>query len=337
MTTRDWFERARQRLNHMLTGERYGGSPLVSFFGFIKWSKLAAIGNSNLVRLTILVPFFGSVILFNEQISSLFRYSDDFLVDIGVSPDSLSKDKFAISRLYFFYFGLSFLGLGAFLYSLRCPEEIREIPSVKDFVFAQESLHSPVITKSNFRYILESHGNILERSSSGDAIGFPKKLKYPPNVEYVIYNLGHELFHSFDWNWNNDDDDDEAPPEPISPPEDESGSAPRQGKGFGDDPDAVTWDGTLKYNYVMGSGYPNIDQMLSDLYDNPKVIWAFTIPFLRHALNFSKDIAFTKFIILDNSRPFTRLFVAFFYSSGFIILFIPTGETFIRLLAGVIF
>ena len=314
----------------LLNSDRSGINRLSNFFEAIRWSKLAPIGNSNLVRLTILVPFFGSLILFNEQFEGLVNYSEEFLHDIGIPSDGPRSRDFTTSRLYFFYFGLTFLGFGAFLFALRCPEEIRDKPNMKDYIFSQESLHSAMITKNNFRFLLQAHHEIQEKN---DESGWRLwRLTYPYETESAIYDLGREMHGSFEW-YNEDTEPEKLAEEESTVPGKHSPKYFEQKER--QDSARIMVGGDLEHHYISAVGYPNIDAMLFDLWSNPKVIWAFTMPFFDHSLKFVKDIAFVKFSILDNKRPLTRLLVAVFYTLGFLIIFIPTAETFLRLLGRV--
>jgi hypothetical protein len=60
------------------------------------WSTLRTIGQSRVLSLTILVPFVGYLILFNEHVLSL----------LTLWPELFGGADAIVGRLYFIYFGL---------------------------------------------------------------------------------------------------------------------------------------------------------------------------------------------------------------------------------------
>lgn len=97
------------------------------------WSRLAGVGRYPVVKLTVLAPVFGYMVLFNELIS---RY-----LSLSMSYFSTSVDLKHEWRMQFFYFGLVLLGIGQTIFTLRCPSEIKKHPTVDEFI------------KSNFEHI----------------------------------------------------------------------------------------------------------------------------------------------------------------------------------------
>jgi len=88
------------------------------------WVSLRSIGNSYAVRLTILIPLIGYVILFNEKLVEWSR----LLTEVG-------GDKTGISfRLLCIYFGLVFVGMGSTLYSVFCPDRVKRYPRASDYI-----------------------------------------------------------------------------------------------------------------------------------------------------------------------------------------------------------
>ena len=93
----------------------------------IPWSAIRRIGQSRLLSLTIIVPFLGSVILFNQVVVDLLILSPElvrrwFHLD-GQTEQAIHAiaHNLTLSRLYYVYFGLSFLGFGSSLFALFCP------------------------------------------------------------------------------------------------------------------------------------------------------------------------------------------------------------------------
>ena len=89
------------------------------------------------MKLTIFVPIFGYLILFNEQVAQLFEVSAQ-VVDFSGKSDSLgleeSISKDTKTRLYYFYFGFSFLGIGSLIYQMFCPSLIKDYSSEREYI-----------------------------------------------------------------------------------------------------------------------------------------------------------------------------------------------------------
>lgn len=86
------------------------------------WDFLRVIGKSKIVGLTSLIPFIGYLLLFNDTIVQYISMSPTLIgsaADVSVS----------ISRLYYIYFGLTFLGFSSIFYTFYCPKEIKEFSS----------------------------------------------------------------------------------------------------------------------------------------------------------------------------------------------------------------
>ncbi|MDR6871420.1 hypothetical protein J2Y55_002432 [Bosea sp. BE125] len=91
------------------------------------WSSMQAIGQSPVMKLTILAPFIGSLVLFNRHIV-------EFLQLHAMAGHG------SAGRLEFLYFGLLMLGSGSIAFALRCPPDLKRSPSVGEYVAQEESL-----------------------------------------------------------------------------------------------------------------------------------------------------------------------------------------------------
>jgi hypothetical protein len=80
------------------------------------WRDLRAVGSSNIVKSTILIPFFGYMIMFNSHLEGYFDLSNLFVWE---------ADQAASYRLFFLYFGLSSMGLASLIFQICCPGPIK--------------------------------------------------------------------------------------------------------------------------------------------------------------------------------------------------------------------
>jgi hypothetical protein len=102
------------------------GKPTIDPWWQMHWTALRPIGNSSIVKLTILVPAIGYLIIFNDK---LVGYVDLIREISGLNDGSgLSVPP----RLFQIYFGLCFVAVASAIYSLACPSIIKRYPSAID-------------------------------------------------------------------------------------------------------------------------------------------------------------------------------------------------------------
>lgn len=99
----------------------------------IKWSRLRGVGNSNAVKLTILIPVLGYFILFNENIVGYLDLSKEIFGLRGRAPGITSTSPVP-TRLLLLYFGLCFVAVGSMSYELFCPLEIKKYRSPAEYI-----------------------------------------------------------------------------------------------------------------------------------------------------------------------------------------------------------
>lgn len=101
--------------------------------------------------------------MFNEQTERLLAMPDFFVEDLGLKDGN----RFFASNLYFTYFGLTALGVAAFLFSIFCPREIGDQPDRTQFVMNIGSIEAKTLSKANFqealrlKFMNERHGKII--------------------------------------------------------------------------------------------------------------------------------------------------------------------------------
>jgi hypothetical protein len=106
-----------------------------------RWSVLRSVGNSTAIKLTVLIPVVGYLILFNDYIvqfldvsSSIFRRQDML--------KNASPAQNIPWRLMFLYFGMCHIAAASVLYSWFCPNIIKRFGSAPEYV-AQDRDHIP--------------------------------------------------------------------------------------------------------------------------------------------------------------------------------------------------
>lgn len=154
------------------------------------WNALRVLGKSKVVSLTILMPFIGYLILFNQELSNYLELSKEIL---NITSESGQDKGLAISRLYYLYFGFMLIGFGSILFSICCPQYIKENNTEYEFVDRELSLASV----SRFSKILLPFSDKNRFGKIHQKLGLYNKAfqaaKYEPdgdNVDYVLKRTG---------------------------------------------------------------------------------------------------------------------------------------------------
>jgi hypothetical protein len=94
-----------------------------------RWSRLRELGQSNLVRASVLMPVFGYLLVLNENVHQYLT--------IEYELGWLSQHLPATWRVWMLYYGSSLLALGSILFISLCPREIKQYPSAISFADAE--------------------------------------------------------------------------------------------------------------------------------------------------------------------------------------------------------
>jgi hypothetical protein len=135
-----------------------------------RWSNLRLIGNSNILKFTILIPIIGYMILFNEHLVQHFNLAEEFFGEVNPENDKRALNVITFWRLYCFYFGFCFLGGGAFLFHLICPPQIRRHGDQSNYVREEKQVTPGKSMKEYFKFLkfpenLDVHIQIKEKVS----------------------------------------------------------------------------------------------------------------------------------------------------------------------------
>jgi hypothetical protein len=94
-----------------------------------RWSKLRDLGQSSMVRSSILMPVFGYLLLFNENIRQYLTIQYDAGWPFRYLP--------SMWRIWMLYYGSCSLAAGSILFAWRCPAEIKQYGSAFEMVDAE--------------------------------------------------------------------------------------------------------------------------------------------------------------------------------------------------------
>lgn len=274
----------------------------------ISWSSIRRIGQSRLLRLTIIVPFLGSVILFNQAVVDLLSISPELvrrwfhLASERSDEAKATAHIVTLARLYFMYFGLSFLGFGSAIFALFCPEAIKEYPSVTNF----QSVEGPLATKPRFRILLRhaAHHFYFWQWRMYDDL-FPltgasrtlRKLGEPTEFRRLFITVILEVYGSWCRTLG-------PAPDDHAQYQDEEGRL---------DPGKLARP--MAFSRRTEEWW--VDQVADTSFD----------------VETRNDVLALSYMAYDHSKPLWRLLTASFYAVGFALLLIPTFQTFYLVLS----
>ncbi|MDP3077100.1 hypothetical protein [Bradyrhizobium sp.] len=160
------------------------------------WSSLRRLGQSRVVALTALVPFIGTLILFNQHFVDLLVLSPDVVASWLGKPAEAATEasrSLTINRLVVTYFGLVFLGAASFLFALLCPAEIKRHEGALALIEAERPLITPartalMVTQVTDDY-LSNHGDGYE-ARGNEAL---RTLAYPVDLQLFFQEVVRQI------------------------------------------------------------------------------------------------------------------------------------------------
>lgn len=277
----------------------------------IPWSSIRRIGQSRLLALTVIVPFLGSIILFNQNVVEALTLSPQIVQRWFHLPiDEQEQQKavahsLTLSRLYYAYFGLSFLGLASAFFALFCPIVIKDHSSVT----AYQSDEAPYASKPKFRIVIRE---IARESCFWDWVS-EEEQPFWFSAPLWLRRVGHPrdfyvLFHAVmlevysEWCRRNPENDLDA--EVFE--------------------DRLGHPDTSKLAYAIA--FPN----------RMRGIFADELADVAFDAGTRNDVLALSYMALDHGRPIYRLLAVSFYAVGFTLLLVPTIQTFYRVVLSIV-
>jgi hypothetical protein len=98
-----------------------------------RWDSLRRLNESRVVKLTILVPVIGYLILFNSHLIEYFKLVIDMNLNCCQETGSIWERTRSL-RIYYLYFGLTCVGFASIIFQARCPALIKAHPSSLQFI-----------------------------------------------------------------------------------------------------------------------------------------------------------------------------------------------------------
>jgi hypothetical protein len=124
------FEMLAHGSPHVMSGRTVQIQRVLTWLeGRSRWSKLRVLGQSNLVKLSVLMPAFGYVLLLNENVHQYLTIKYDGWL-LHYLPSTW--------RIWLLFYGSFFLASGSILFN-RCPTEVKQYASAFQMVDAERA------------------------------------------------------------------------------------------------------------------------------------------------------------------------------------------------------
>jgi hypothetical protein len=121
-----------------------------------RWHRLRALGESNYVKASVLMPAFGYLLIISDRIQQYLTVRHDWWLS-----------SFPLWRVWMLFYGSFFLAAGSILFSLFCKREIKQYESPFDMATAEkEHVHYQRITLPLRDEIIQLHGRASQWEKS---------------------------------------------------------------------------------------------------------------------------------------------------------------------------
>jgi hypothetical protein len=278
----------------------------------IRWSAIRRIGQSRLLALTIVVPFLGSLLLFNQAVVDVLTLSPELVrrwFHLTVENSTDAARKLTLARLYYVYFGLTFLGVGSALFVLFCPLDIKNYSTAIEY----QTTEGPLVSKPKmtliFPFIAYEYSRWMGDEVNRDSLGFMRGLGQPDDFHVLFSAVISEMYGSL-------------PDHEVS------------------DDTRYEVEGDLDGNghpYEDFRHRPDPSKIARVIHSGARIQMGFVDSLEELAINekFRNDVLTLNYMALDHTKPLLRLVIAAFYGLGFGLLLVPTAQTFFTLAANV--
>jgi hypothetical protein len=153
----------------------------------LRWSKLRDLGQSNLVRASVLMPVFGYLLLLNEHIHTFLTIQYD-AVGLGhYLPPTW--------RVWMLFYGSFFLAMGSTLFAWGCPVEIKRYASE----FQMVDTERPHLTAHNLTQLIAAKIKGLYESLSNWEDSFFDMPRLKPDEPNLGANTSPDLTTGDQW------------------------------------------------------------------------------------------------------------------------------------------
>lgn len=126
-----------------------------------RWSILKAFTNSRAAQLTVLAPFIGYLIVFNSELKLYLNFN------LPENSNSVMVEWLKVHSLTYLYFGLVLYGVATAIFSISCPNNIKENKNIIEYVQKMEEVKTRNLVRRHLNHLLQMflQLNSGERSS----------------------------------------------------------------------------------------------------------------------------------------------------------------------------
>ncbi|WP_338824902.1 hypothetical protein WDM22_21490 [Bradyrhizobium septentrionale] len=213
--------------------------------------------------------------------------------------------KLTLARLYYVYFGMTFLGVGSALFVLFCPLDIKNYSTAIEY----QTTEAPLVSKPKmtliFPFIAYEFSRWEGDEVNRDTLGFMRGLGKPDDFHVLFSAVICEMYSTLP----SDEGDDAASGDPEGNPSDNG------------------------HPYEDFRHRPDPSKIAHVVHSGARVQMGFVDSLEEMAVKerFRNDVLTLNYMALDHTKPFLRMLIAAFYGTGFGLLLIPTIQTFCRL------
>lgn len=199
--------------------------------------------------------------------------------------------------MYITYFGLCFIGLAAFFYKLRCPQELKKSDDITHYI----EIEKQNLTKPRITILVTKIASFYRENSTknGEEASFKSGVIFDQEIEDMSYQTVKVIAERVA----------EDIPELYNVPADED-----------------------ELHYFTHRSYINMENWMDTIESPRQVVRAVADRFYEHALSHSTDILTLFYMSADRYAPMARGFIFSLYLLGFSLLSIPTMFTFISII-----
>jgi len=139
------------------------------------------------------------LLLFNQAVVDVLTLSPElvrrwFHLTVDASADAARK--LTLARLYYVYFGLTFLGVGSALFVLFCPLDIKNYSTAIEY----QTTEGPLVSKPKmtliFPFVANEYSRWMGDEVNDDMLGFLRGLGQPDDFHVLFSAVISEIYAS---------------------------------------------------------------------------------------------------------------------------------------------
>ena len=275
----------------------------------------------------MLVPFMGTLILFNHTVLDTIRIPEEIMTAWGLDRSISSKDA-SLARLKLTYFGLCFIGIASFIFTLICPAVVKRYASAAEYIRGDKPLFTgPQIEEATGMII----SNFIQRSRETDEDGRKPTFSCPqPLLRQTYVFLGEVATLMLTRQEEEERLHRETHPDIVMQPNDGSDEIEEE---------KPEWLETKERYFLWKDRAPgaDVDKILNIIQVGIMADRMIFYNMTSTGRDFPNDSMSLSYFWQDCSLPFVRMIISLIYFAGFALLSIPTIFTFLSVLRQTLF